>query len=98
MTIAPRYDQYKDAWDTNVLVEVYVFYFIAIQLAFNLWLLNDILYAKPLKHVSLLQVNVGDTVETVRFFHCYKRGVDRVFVDHPMFLEKVCPVAFLCAY
>ena len=25
MTIAPRYDQYKDAWDTNVLVEVYVF-------------------------------------------------------------------------
>ncbi|KAF8655153.1 hypothetical protein HU200_061290 [Digitaria exilis] len=55
MTIAPRYDQYKDAWDTNVLVEV----------------------------------NVGDTVETVRFFHCYKRGVDRVFVDHPMFLEKV---------
>lgn len=55
MTIAPRYDQYKDAWDTSVLVEV----------------------------------NIGDTVETVRFFHCYKRGVDRVFVDHPMFLEKV---------
>lgn len=24
MTIAPRYDQYKDAWDTNVLVEVYI--------------------------------------------------------------------------
>jgi granule-bound starch synthase len=23
MTIAPRYDQYKDTWDTNVLVEVY---------------------------------------------------------------------------
>jgi hypothetical protein len=29
----------------------------------------------------------------VRFFHCYKRGVDRVFVDHPLFLEKV---VFLC--
>ncbi|XP_048558397.1 granule-bound starch synthase 1b, chloroplastic/amyloplastic isoform X2 [Triticum urartu] len=55
MTIAPRYDQYKDTWDTNVLVEVIV----------------------------------GDRTETVRFFHCYKRGVDRVFVDHPMFLEKV---------
>lgn len=55
MTIVPRYDQYKDAWDTNVLVEV----------------------------------NIGDRTETVRFFHCYKRGVDRVFVDHPMFLEKV---------
>ncbi|CAK7357458.1 unnamed protein product [Dovyalis caffra] len=55
MTISPRFDQYKDAWDTCVLV----------------------------------QIQVGDTVETVRYFHCYKRGVDRVFVDHPMFLAKV---------
>ncbi|XAR71582.1 NDP-glucose--starch glucosyltransferase [Bertholletia excelsa] len=55
MTVTPRYDQYKDAWDTNVLVEI----------------------------------KVGDRIETVRFFHCYKRGVDRVFVDHPVFLEKV---------
>ncbi|XVF22284.1 hypothetical protein REPUB_Repub12eG0159900 [Reevesia pubescens] len=55
MTIAPRYDQYKDAWDTGVTVEV----------------------------------EGGDRTEQVRFFHCYKRGVDRVFVDHPMFLEKV---------
>lgn len=55
MTVSPRYDQYKDAWDTNVVVEL----------------------------------KVGDRTETVRFFHCYKRGVDRVFVDHPLFLEKV---------
>ncbi|XP_050235838.1 granule-bound starch synthase 1, chloroplastic/amyloplastic-like [Mercurialis annua] len=55
MTISPRHDQYKDAWDTNVVV----------------------------------QVKVGDKIETVRYFHCYKRGVDRVFIDHPMFLEKV---------
>ncbi|CAJ2663154.1 unnamed protein product [Trifolium pratense] len=55
MTIAPRYDQYKDAWDTSVSIEI----------------------------------NVGDRKETVRFFHCFKRGVDRVFVDHPIFLEKV---------
>ncbi|KAI9181438.1 hypothetical protein LWI28_015018 [Acer negundo] len=55
MTIAPRYDQYKDAWDTDVVVEL----------------------------------RVGDKFEKVHFFHCYKRGVDRVFVDHPMFLEKV---------
>ncbi|KAI7996579.1 hypothetical protein LOK49_LG10G02347 [Camellia lanceoleosa] len=54
MTISPRYDQYKDAWDTHVL----------------------------------LQLKIGDRIETVCFFHCYKRGVDRVFVDHPMFLEK----------
>ncbi|XP_050230287.1 granule-bound starch synthase 1, chloroplastic/amyloplastic-like isoform X1 [Mercurialis annua] len=55
MTVSPRYDQYKDAWDTCVSVEI----------------------------------KVGDRSEIVRFFHCYKRGVDRVFVDHPMFLEKV---------
>ena len=36
-----------------------------------------------------VQVKVGNRVETVRFFHCYKRGVDRVFVDHPLFLAKV---------
>lgn len=39
--------------------------------------------------LSFPQIQVGDRIETVRFFHCYKRGVDRVFVDHPMFLEKV---------
>lgn len=92
MTIAPRYDQYKDAWDTNVLVEVlYIFNFsvflFRLHLMFNCLM---IFYMLKAWNVSLLQVNVGDTVETVRFFHCYKRGVDRVFVDHPMFLEKVC--------
>ncbi|XP_004306617.1 PREDICTED: granule-bound starch synthase 1, chloroplastic/amyloplastic-like [Fragaria vesca subsp. vesca] len=55
MTISPRYDQYKDAWDTEVIVEI----------------------------------KVGEKTEKVRFFHCHKRGVDRVFVDHPLFLEKV---------
>ncbi|CAI9759311.1 unnamed protein product [Fraxinus pennsylvanica] len=55
MTVSPRYDQYKDVWDTSVCVEI----------------------------------EVGGRTEIVRFFHCYKRGVDRVFVDHPMFLEKV---------
>ncbi|KAI3681912.1 hypothetical protein L6452_36719 [Arctium lappa] len=55
MTVSPRYDQYKDAWDTEVELEL----------------------------------KAGDNTEKVRFFHCYKRGVDRVFVDHPMFLEKV---------
>lgn len=55
MTIAPRYDQYRDAWDTEQTVSV----------------------------------PVGEGVENVRFFHTYKRGVDRVFVDHPLFLAKV---------
>ncbi|XP_068314801.1 granule-bound starch synthase 1, chloroplastic/amyloplastic-like [Pyrus communis] len=55
MTSSPRYDQYKDVWDTEVTVEL----------------------------------KVGDKTETVPFFHCYKRGVDRVFVDHPLFLERV---------
>lgn len=55
MTVSPRYDQYKDAWDTDVIIEL----------------------------------KIGDKMEKVRFFHCYKRGVDRVFVDHPLFLSKV---------
>ncbi|XP_058201860.1 granule-bound starch synthase 1, chloroplastic/amyloplastic-like [Rhododendron vialii] len=55
MTVSPRHDQYQDAWDTKVVIEI----------------------------------KVADRIETVRYFHCYKRGVDRVFVDHPMFLEKV---------
>nr|AGG08862.1 waxy protein [Aegilops umbellulata]AGG08863.1 waxy protein [Aegilops umbellulata] len=55
MVISPRYDQYKDAWDTSVVSEI----------------------------------KVVDKYERVRYFHCYKRGVDRVFVDHPCFLEKV---------
>lgn len=55
MTIAPRYDQYKDAWDTEVSIDL----------------------------------KVGDKIEQVRFFHTYKRGVDRIFVDHPLFLARV---------
>lgn len=55
MSIAPRYDQYYDAWDTEFTAEV----------------------------------PMGDTMTTVRFFHAFKKGVDRVFVDHPIFLEKV---------
>ena len=51
MTISPRYDQYKGAWDTSV-------------------------------HVDALGKSVG-------FFHEKKQGVDRVFVDHPLFLAKV---------
>lgn len=26
MTVTPRYDQYSDAWDTSVVVEVYIYY------------------------------------------------------------------------
>jgi granule-bound starch synthase len=51
MTIAPRYDQYKGAWDTSV--------------------------------------SVNANGKTVGYFHEKKQGVDRVFVDHPMFLAKV---------
>ncbi|RWW60564.1 hypothetical protein BHE74_00032431 [Ensete ventricosum] len=47
--------------------------------------LGDVLGGLP----PAMALKVGDRMETVRFFHCYKRGVDRVFVDHPMFLEKV---------
>ncbi|KAF6163687.1 hypothetical protein GIB67_036147 [Kingdonia uniflora] len=36
-----------------------------------------------------VEIKVGDKIETIQFFHCYKRGVDRVFMDQPIFLEKV---------
>ncbi|KAF6157874.1 hypothetical protein GIB67_031351 [Kingdonia uniflora] len=36
-----------------------------------------------------VKIKVGDKIETVQFFHCYKRGVDRVFLDQHIFLEKV---------
>lgn len=51
MTISPRYDQYKGAWDTSIKVDA-----------------------------------LG---KQVSFFHEHKKGVDRVFVDHPLFLAKV---------
>ncbi|GAX78592.1 hypothetical protein CEUSTIGMA_g6031.t1 [Chlamydomonas eustigma] len=51
LTIAPRYDQYADGWDTSVVINV--------------------------------------DGEDVRFFHAVKKGVHRVFVDHPWFLAKV---------
>lgn len=51
ISIAPRYDQYSDGWDTSI------------------------------------SINVDG--EDVRFFHAVKKGVHRVFVDHPWFLAKV---------
>jgi len=51
MSIQPRYDQYAQAWDTSVTINI-----------------------------------MG---EEVRFFHAKIKGVDRVFIDHPSFLEKV---------
>jgi len=51
MSVSPRYDQYKGAWDTDT------------------------------------QANILG--KDVRFFHEKKKGVDRVFVDHPLFLSKV---------
>jgi granule-bound starch synthase len=43
------------------------------------------------------QIKVGDRYEGARLFHCYKRGVDRVFIDHPSFLEKVRFLSLICS-
>lgn len=51
MTVAPRYDQYYDAWDTSVSSTI-----------------------------------MG---EKVNYFHTVDQGVDRVWVDNPLFLAKV---------
>lgn len=55
MSIAPRYDQYSDAWDTSVRMDV----------------------------------KLGREETQVGFFHTYRQKVDRIWVDHPVFLEKV---------
>ncbi|THG08863.1 hypothetical protein TEA_017889 [Camellia sinensis var. sinensis] len=94
MTVSPRYDQYKDAWDThlNTAVLATLLGYVAASKGKG----HRVMTVSPRydqykdawdTHV-LLQIKIGDRIETVRFFHCYKRGVDRVFVDHPMFLEK----------
>jgi len=51
MTVAPRYDQYYDAWDTSVRTTI--------------------------------------AGEEVGYFHTVDQGVDRVWVDSPLFLAKV---------
>eukprot|EP00951_Prasinocladus_malaysianus_P023372 scaffold198604_cov41-Prasinocladus_malaysianus.AAC.1 len=51
ITVSPRYDQYKEAWDTSVTATI--------------------------------------CGEEVRFFHAKVKGVDRVFVDNPLFLAKI---------
>ncbi|MEL4897530.1 glycogen/starch synthase [Crocosphaera sp. Alani8] len=53
-TVAPRFDQYKDAWDTEILE----------------------------------QVRYGKKATKVRYFHNYKKGVDRIWVDHHVYLSK----------
>ncbi|CCQ52272.1 glycogen/starch synthase [Crocosphaera watsonii] len=53
-TVAPRFDQYKDAWDTGILE----------------------------------QVKYGKEATKVRYFHSYKKGVDRIWVDHHVYLSK----------
>jgi granule-bound starch synthase len=83
MVISPRYDQYKDAWDTSVAAEV--------RNRISNKSLSSLIDAAHFRKIFylVLQIKMGDKYERVRFFHCYKRGVDRVFVDHPSFLEKV---------
>jgi granule-bound starch synthase len=51
ISIAPRYDQYADGWDTSITATI--------------------------------------DGEEVRYFHAFKKGVHRVFIDHPWFLAKV---------
>jgi len=51
ISVSPRYDQYKEAWDTSVTKTI--------------------------------------CGEEVRFFHAKIKGVDRVFVDNPIFLAKI---------
>lgn len=53
-TVAPRFDQYQDAWDTEIIQ----------------------------------QVKYGKERTTVRYFHTYKNKVDRIWIDHHVYLSK----------
>eukprot|EP00184_Porphyridium_aerugineum_P003601 CAMPEP_0184694194 /NCGR_PEP_ID=MMETSP0313-20130426/2234_1 /TAXON_ID=2792 /ORGANISM="Porphyridium aerugineum, Strain SAG 1380-2" /LENGTH=508 /DNA_ID=CAMNT_0027152445 /DNA_START=84 /DNA_END=1606 /DNA_ORIENTATION=- len=46
-------------------------------------------YADAWDTSFIADVNFGPSKTQVRYFHAYKQRVDRVFVDHPVFLEKV---------
>ncbi|XP_078162203.1 granule-bound starch synthase 1b, chloroplastic/amyloplastic-like [Carex rostrata] len=35
------------------------------------------------------EIDAGEKYETVRYFHRHESGVNRVFIDNPMFLQKV---------
>ena len=41
-----------------------------------------------------MQITINGRTEKVNFFHTHKRGVDRIFVDHPLFLAKVDLLSF----
>nr|GEY55355.1 hypothetical protein [Tanacetum cinerariifolium] len=45
--------------------------------------------ATPLSSKSPTILKAGDKTGKVCFLHCYKKSVDRVFVDHLLFLEKL---------
>jgi granule-bound starch synthase len=79
LTVAPRYDQYKDVRP-----------FFRKWLHGH----HDILCVLFKTSAPVLQawdtsVTVNIDEEDVRFFHTRERRVDRVWVDHPWFLAKV---------
>lgn len=74
---------------THKLLLRYVQYFRCHTWSMMLPQIYSIVVSFHITHQPWMQLKAGDKTEQVRFFHCYKRGVDRIFVDHPWFLEKV---------
>jgi hypothetical protein len=118
-TIAPRYDQYSDAWDTTVTVNVD-----GEDGALGVWLsmVTGVwrragFAASTCAHLARLPRGLPARLlcphsarctrsssrtrrvltlcaplaapPAVRFFHTVKKGVHRVWIDHPAFLAKV---------
>eukprot|EP00922_Rhytidocystis_sp_ex-Travisia-forbesii_P017923 GHVS01026704.1.p1 GENE.GHVS01026704.1~~GHVS01026704.1.p1 ORF type:complete len:637 (-),score=89.13 GHVS01026704.1:607-2517(-) len=108
MTIAPRWDQYYDAWDTSIVAELnigtttveYEDDPVVVATHDNNYDScgsgGDNCVDRCSTGACCLSARSGGGTNTVgggkthvRFFHTYKDKVDRLFIDHPIFLEKV---------
>lgn len=109
-TIAPRYDQYQDAWDTSVVINVLgedgerrhgaclerQSTRMPRGAAPRAWqhrappMQGQASCAEPgLPAHQARPLCSPRLCSAVRFFHTVKKGVHRVWVDHPWFLAKV---------
>lgn len=84
MTVTPRYQAYADAWDTGLKV----------PLKLPVTDLHDDAAAQfrhQLSDDQLCQQPMHSPKPPLQpwaaLYHCRQKGVDRVFVDHPLFLE-----------
>ena len=80
------------AWE-SCKVQSHMLQVISYQSEGSSWL-KILLLARYDQYKDAWDTGVAITIdgEPVRFFHTKKKGVDRIWVDHPAFLAKVTPL------